>query len=175
MVSFLRRAWVESIATGIEVMGVYEGTIVAVGLHAPAHRVAEEAFRGIQSGCMLWTMASIAHCKPEFRWQCELVNALSKLRELPEGSDSWSPHCPSEPMIQAAWAIIGKITKDLPSPTVAAGSDGTIQIKWRKSDFEISFFVYPDGTLEYLSRSNYSGRKSGDLSLSAVNDLLAEF
>jgi hypothetical protein len=120
-------------------------------------------------------MAAFAHRNTEFRWQRELESALSKLRELPEGSDSWGPHCPSEQMIEAARIIIGNITKDLPCPIVAAGSDGTIQMKWRKSDFEISFFVYPDGTLEYLSRSNYSGRRSGDLSLSAVNELLAEF
>ncbi len=78
-------------------------------------------------------------------------------------------------MIALARTVIAKIGRDLPSPIVAAASNGTIQLKWRKTDLEISFFIYPDNTLEYLYRSNYSGRKSGDLNLSAVNDLLAEF
>lgn len=108
-------------------------------------------------------------------WRRNLEQKLESLKALPSGSDSWTPHRPSDEMIALARTVIAKIGRDLPSPIVAAASNGTIQLKWRKTDLEISFFIYPDNTLEYLYRSNYSGRKSGDLNLSAVNDLLAEF
>jgi hypothetical protein len=107
-------------------------------------------------------------------WRVDFERALAVLKELPVGADSWTAHQPSSAMIAIALEIAANITKDLPHPLVAAGTDGTIQIKWQKSDLETSIFIYPDCTLEYLLR-NFQGNRAGDLSISQVNDLLAEF
>ncbi len=119
-------------------------------------------------------MASFVH--DNAKWSGDLDRALARLRALPDGTDSWSAHRPSDDMIETVRAIFKKINKDVPFPIIAAGTNGTIQIKWQKPDVETSFFIYPDGTLEYLRKSKRAGRSSaGNLSLSQVNDLLADF
>jgi hypothetical protein len=109
-----------------------------------------------------------------FNWRAEFLHALMELTELPDDSDNWKPHRPSSEMIMLAHKLADSIHKDVPLPMIAAGTDGTIQIKWQKPDLEASIFVYRDGTLEYLSLSSQD-RKSGDFQLSEINDLLSDF
>ncbi len=106
----------------------------------------------------------------------ELSHAdLSRLRSLPEGSDSWSAHRPSEEMIEMARMLASRINQSKPAPAVAAGTNGTIQMRWHRPGAEVSFFVYPDRTIEYLYSGEGRGRKSGVLTPDLINELLAEF
>lgn len=101
--------------------------------------------------------------------------ALARLRELPQGLDNWSAHRPKEEVLRVAFDLAAHITRRIQPPIVTAASDGTIQMKWRTSDLEVSLFVCPDCSLEYIYRSKHSGRKSGNFSPNEVNSLLADF
>lgn len=77
-------------------------------------------------------------------------------------------------MVTLARQIVSRLDRDLPQPILAAGTDGTIQIKWQKSEMETSIFIYPDCSLEYLWKKN--GRHgSGDLSVNQVANLFVDF
>jgi hypothetical protein len=107
-------------------------------------------------------------------WRIESLTTLMKLKGLPEETDSFSPHQPSPEMFERARAVLNKINRDLPQPMIAAASDGTIQIKWQKPGLETSFFVYSDGTLEFLTL-RHQKREAGDLRLDDVDQRLADF
>lgn len=85
-------------------------------------------------------------------WRSSLGQKLENLRALPEGSDKWSAHRPTDRTLKTASFIVAHISReDMPVPLVAAGSDGTIQMKWhRTSDRELSFFVEADTAIEFL-------------------------
>jgi hypothetical protein len=52
---------------------------------------------------------------------------------------------------------------DMPVPVVAAGSDGSIQVKWRNgAQRELSFFFNPDQTAEFVLIKN-TEVKEGEL------------
>lgn len=84
-------------------------------------------------------------------WRTYFETQLAKLqKELPSGSDSWSPHSPPENVVRVAREIVSHIERDdLPLPLMIPGSDGSLQIKWRRIR-ELSFFVFPDAAPEFL-------------------------
>lgn len=98
-------------------------------------------------------------------WRIHFMTELERLRrDLPEGSDSWRPHRPGSKVIEIAQKIVGSVQReDLPLPLLVAGSDGSLQIKWRFAK-ELSFFVssdaveflqvYPQGSMEEGSLKN---------------------
>jgi hypothetical protein len=85
-------------------------------------------------------------------WRSSIGQKLENLRALPEGSDKWSAHRPTDRTLKTAQFIVAHISReDMPVPFVAAGSDGTIQMKWcHASDRELSFFVEADAVIEFL-------------------------
>lgn len=90
--------------------------------------------------------------KNEEGWRRYFDHKLEGLWALPEGSDNWSAHKPSARTMKAAQVVAANISRDdMPVPLIAAGSDGTIQMKWRRaSERELSFFVEADAAIEYL-------------------------
>ena len=85
-------------------------------------------------------------------WRAHFRKELDKLeQELPSGTDSWHPHRPAHEFVDKANKVVASIKRhDLPNPYVLAGSDGSLQLKWRKSDKELSFFISDEG-LSYLA------------------------
>jgi hypothetical protein len=104
-------------------------------------------------------------------WRAHLFEALSELNQLPSGQDSWEPHRPLHDTFQKAHALAETIQRhDLPLPLVAAGSDGSIQIKWRRERRELSFFINPDAPTQYLFVKNSDPFVEGEVSqLSQIN------
>ena len=98
-------------------------------------------------------------------WRSSFEQQLKKLQELPDGSDSWTPHKPSAGVINTAEKIATNITvENVPIPIVAATSEGGIQVKITRSEREFSYFVYPDQSVEFLfANGDPSGRRSGEL------------
>jgi hypothetical protein len=86
-------------------------------------------------------------------WRGYFNEHLEKLKDLPPGADSWSPHRPPADVLETAYRIAQMITRqEMPLPIIAAGSDGSVQVKWRNAKRELSFFIEPDRdhTVEYL-------------------------
>jgi len=66
-------------------------------------------------------------------WRFRLDMELKKLQLLPDEADNFSARRPSPDLVMRAADIVGSISRDdMPIPVVAAGSDGSIQVKWRK-------------------------------------------
>lgn len=66
---------------------------------------------------------------------------------------------------------------DLPIPMVAAGADGSIQIKWRRGGKEFSLFIEPDRSIEYLyvrDGRTFDGDISADRTARVLNDYLKQ-
>jgi hypothetical protein len=98
---------------------------------------------------------------------------LAKLQSLPEGSDSWTAHRPANYVVktaqQAAAQLIASAHRELPNPQVAATSEGGLQLKWSFADRELSLFVYPDQSIEFLFVQKDDGHtESGSVRISEV-------
>ena len=82
-------------------------------------------------------------------WRAHFQAELNKLRrEFPEGQDSWMPHAPGTRVAAIANTYVDAVERDdLPLPLLAAGSDGSLQIRWRyrknSTTKELSIFVHP--------------------------------
>lgn len=89
-------------------------------------------------------------------WRTRLNTELTKLQLLPENADNFSARRPSVDLVARAAAIVASISRDdMPMPVVAAGSDGSIQVKWRRGAHrELSFFFNPDKTAEFVLIKN---------------------
>jgi hypothetical protein len=76
-------------------------------------------------------------------WKAYFHAEIERLeRELPRGSDSWTPHSPTDTVRFLAELIVNSIERDdLPRPFVVPGSEGDLQIKWRIGTKELSFFI----------------------------------
>jgi len=87
------------------------------------------------------------------RWRGYFNEHLERLKDLPPGKDSWGPHRPDAAVLETAHQIAQMIRRqDMPLPIIAAGSDGSVQVKWRNATRELSFFIEPDEhhTVEFL-------------------------
>lgn len=79
-------------------------------------------------------------------WRDYFLSELSKLEQVPQGTDSLSPHRPRSEVLNVARQIADSLVRDdLLLPLVAAGSDGSLQIKWQKDSRKLSFFISFDG------------------------------
>jgi hypothetical protein len=89
-------------------------------------------------------------------WRFRLNTELRKLQLLPDEADNFSARRPSPDLVMRAADLVGSISRDdMPMPVVAAGSDGSIQVKWRKgARRELSFFFNPDNTTEFVLIKN---------------------
>lgn len=96
-------------------------------------------------------------------WKAYFFAEIERLgRELPEGSDSWMPHRPTDKVKRFAELIVKPIERtDLPRPFVVPGSEGDLQIKWCVGPKELSFFV-ADTKAEYL-RAEKTEVREGEL------------
>ncbi|MGH7812527.1 MAG: hypothetical protein ACREQI_00790 [Candidatus Binataceae bacterium] len=84
-------------------------------------------------------------------WLAYFQAELDKLqRSLPEGADSFSPRRPTKQILDVAQQIADSLKQEaLPLPLVVAGSDGSLEIRWRLKLRELSFFVSPQA-VEFL-------------------------
>jgi len=96
-------------------------------------------------------------------WRAYFQSQLAKLqRELPEGADSFAPHRPTSHIVTLANQVANSLKRDdLPLPLIIAGSDGSLQIKWRKNR-ELSFFVSPEA-VEFLRVDPKNGMEEGSV------------
>jgi hypothetical protein len=63
---------------------------------------------------------------------------------------------------EAAERFVTSAHKTLPDPLIAATSEGGVQLKWITGGGELSLFVYPGQSIEYLFvRPSQSKAKSG--------------
>ncbi len=98
-------------------------------------------------------------------WRVGLRRELEKLQHLPlEAADNFSAHRPSVTLMHRAAEIAASISRDdMPTPVVAAGSDGSIHVKWRNgAQRELSFFFNSDQTAEFVLIKN-AEVKEGEL------------
>jgi len=106
-------------------------------------------------------------------WREYFLSELDKLERLPEGTDSFTPHRPRPEVLNFARQIADSLTRDdLLLPLLAAGSDGSLQIKWQKDSRELSFFISSDGA-EFARVSSDGEIEEGPLHLAQANDLVA--
>lgn len=107
-------------------------------------------------------------------WRQYFPTELDKLGRLPEGTDSFSPHRPHSEVLNVARQIADSLERDdLLLPLVAAGSDGSLQIKWQKDSRELSFFISSDG-VEFVRVSAVGEIEEGPLGEPAqANELVA--
>ena len=83
------------------------------------------------------------------QWREILSNELRKLRELPPGTDSWSPHQPTGRALESAYMLLKAIRFDnLPIAMVSASPDGVICIEWRMPNQVVSLYLFSDGMVE---------------------------
>jgi hypothetical protein len=87
-------------------------------------------------------------------WRSHFLAALSELQTLPENHDNWGAHAPLAETIARAKDLAEHVLReDMPIPFVAAGSDGSIEVTWRRSSTrELSCFVEPDASTVLLVR-----------------------
>jgi hypothetical protein len=102
------------------------------------------------------------------------LSELDKLEQLPEGTDSFTPHRPRSEVLKFARQIADSLKReDLLLPLVAAGSDGSLQIKWQKNARELSFFISSNG-VEFVRISSSGEIEEGPLREPAqANELVA--
>jgi hypothetical protein len=106
-------------------------------------------------------------------WREYFLSELDKLELLREGSDSFSPRRPNSEVLNFARQIADSLKyDDLLLPLVAAGSDGSVQIKWQKDSRELSFFISSDGA-EFARVSSDGEIEEGPLNLAHAADLVA--
>ena len=106
-------------------------------------------------------------------WREYFLSELDKLELLPDGTDSFSPHRPSSEVLNFARQIASSLEcDDLLLPVLAAGSDGSLQIKWQKDSRELSFFISSDG-VEFVRVAPGGEIEEGPLRLAQANDLVA--
>jgi glycosyltransferase involved in cell wall biosynthesis len=108
-----------------------------------------------------------------------IAEKLAELQSLPEGSDSWTAHRPANYVVktaqQAAEQLIGSARRELPNPQVAATAEGGLQLKWSFSDRELSLFVYPDQSIEFLfvEQGDNHLPQSGSVEIGEIGQLTA--
>jgi hypothetical protein len=96
-------------------------------------------------------------------WRESFLSELDKLEQLPEGTDSFTPHRPRSEVLKFARQIADSLKRDdMLLPLVAAGSDGSLQIKWQKDSCELSFFISADGA-EFVRVSSSGEIEEGQL------------
>ena len=107
-------------------------------------------------------------------WREHLLSELDKLEQLPAGTDNFSPHRPRSEVLNFARQIADSLKReDLLLPLLAAGSDGSLQIKWQKDSRELSFFISPAGA-EFVRVSSSGEIEEGPLREPAqANELIA--
>jgi hypothetical protein len=104
-------------------------------------------------------------------WRLYFSNELERLCSLVPDEAGYGPRPPTPKIVNRAQEVTSAINReDLPLPFVVPGADGSIQLKWRKSSKELSFFVLPD-SLEYLVVDSDAVRE-GDLEPARVNELV---
>jgi hypothetical protein len=116
-------------------------------------------------------MADRTYKKEDEGWRGRFEHELRRLATLPEGSDSWTAHKPSDSVIWRAKNVADRFWREvardhISEQIVAATSEGGLQIKWSRPGRELSVFVYPDPnqSVEFLFvRRDQPMKKSGDL------------
>ncbi len=77
---------------------------------------------------------------------------IARLASLCEVTDEWSPKRPSERALESARSLAEAAWHDeLPIPSLVATSDGGVHVKWQRGSRHLSAFVFPDGSIEYLT------------------------
>ena len=83
------------------------------------------------------------------QWREILFNKLSKLRELPPSTGSWSPHQPARRAFDSAYMLLKAIQfENLPIAMLSASPDGVICMEWRMPNQTVSLYMFSDGTVE---------------------------
>ena len=101
-------------------------------------------------------------------WRTYCSTELERLRGLLSISGGYGPMPPSDSALHLAQKIIGEIERsDLPLPFVVPGADGSIQVKWRKSNRELSFFV-SDREVEFLTVEGKASKESKIISEGSI-------
>jgi hypothetical protein len=97
-------------------------------------------------------------------WRAYFSKELEKLDGLPAGVDSWRAHKPPAGAFKMARAIVDAVTRaEMPLPFVAAGSDGSIEVKWRRNPKrELSCFIEPATTMVLLVRDGQTFERDLD-------------
>jgi hypothetical protein len=84
-------------------------------------------------------------------WRTYFSSELRRLGSLVADAGGYGPQPPPKEIVELANQVVGDIKRDdLPRPFVIPGSDGSIQLKWRNSSRELSFFIC-SGSIEYLT------------------------
>lgn len=108
----------------------------------------------------------------DWGWREFVDNQLANLQRLPDNSDGWTAHRPANYVVQtarqAAEQLITSSGEDLPNPFIAATSEGGLQLKWSTKDRELSLFIYPDQSIEFLFVHSQREPSSGSVE---VNDI----
>jgi hypothetical protein len=101
---------------------------------------------------------SAANWREYFREQVaklhEFPEQVAKLQGFPTVTDHFSAHRPSEDVFKIAQKIVDVISReDMPLPLVGAGSDGSIEVTWRRNPGrELSCFIEPRIVMVLLVR-----------------------
>lgn len=134
-----------------------EGSVTEAHLHHFSRQIPV-------SGGRLWPMGGFISRRDEASggWRAYFLGELNRLqRELPESRDRWAPHIPNRRVVAIAHQILNAVKRDdLPLPLLVAGSDGSIQIRWRRHR-ELSIFVRPDDAVEFLEVYPDGGMQEG--------------
>jgi hypothetical protein len=89
-------------------------------------------------------------------WRSYFYDELERLCSLIPDAGGYGPKRPTQEIVQLARKVVSDIARDdLPRPLVIPGSDGSIQMKWRKSARELSFFVF-SSSIEYLTVESHT-------------------
>jgi hypothetical protein len=122
-------------------------------------------------------VSRIVSAKPLSKhWRENYRGSLLDLLNLPEGINSWSASRPTAQTIESALALGEAISRpDMPIPSVAAGSDGSIEVTWRRNpDTELSCFVEPAGITVLLMRDGKM-KESGLFETREIAQFVREF
>ncbi len=119
--------------------------------------------RGRHPLATLLCMGSVSHQSRD-AWRLHFSREIEKLHALPAGTDSYRAHEPKEGVFEKACVIVDAISRrDMPLPLVAAGSDGSIEVTWRRNKArELSCFIEPDVAVALLVRDGKTFEKSLD-------------
>jgi len=87
--------------------------------------------------------------------QISLEEQIANLKRLPAVPAGWSPKPPSEAVLKLA-SSLAEVSwrEELPEPSLIATEDGGVHVKWVRGSRQVSAFIFPDTSVEYLSSEN---------------------
>ena len=81
-----------------------------------------------------------------------LESQISTLKRLPDVTGAWGPGRPSDAVLKVARSLAETSWHDkLPLPSLIATGDRGVHVKWVCGARQVSAFIFPDKSVEYLS------------------------